>query len=300
MASLLRECSAKSSMALCRSYTAPGVQSRLFSSTARMMVGPEAPGYIDVPQSIQPDLPRRPQVKGTLPVPRELFPSRRPDKPTESYIADATPLPSSNTPKVAPGHPQYEQLEWRRKMAGVRRKHLREGLLELHERKKSAHQRMVARSNAKEKRRTQILNQPERDDDRLTASTTVSAMKPMKYKVLPNPGAEERLARSMAKVKEIQEARRHDVVNSIHELYLNAQQFIVNEEQLNAEIDRVFPVDNNPDWANGRRTGENIWNLGPPPTMAVLGNQTKDELTKWETVQRRTKRLAEELTGSKI
>ncbi|KAM5472043.1 hypothetical protein MferCBS49748_001491 [Microsporum ferrugineum] len=300
MASLLRECSAKSSIALCRTCTTPGIQPRLFSSTARMMVGPEAPSYIDIPQSIQPDLPRRPQIKGTLPVPRELFPSRRPDKPTESYIADATPLPSNTSPKVAPGHPQYEILEWKRKMADVRRKHLREGLLELHERKKNAHRRMVARSNAKENRRTQILNQLEREDKRLTAATTVSTMKPVKCKVLPNPGAAERLAQSTAKVKETQAAKREDMVNSIHELYLNAQTFIVNEKQLNAEIDRVFPIDNNPDWANGSRTGENIWNLGPPPTMAVLGNQTKDELTKWETVQRRTKKLAEELTGGKI
>ncbi|KAK2880134.1 hypothetical protein FQN49_000548 [Arthroderma sp. PD_2] len=300
MASLIRECSAKSSIALCKTCTNPGIQSRLFSSTARMMVGPEAPSYIDVPQTIQPDLPRRPQIKGTLPVPRELFPSRRPDKPTETYIADATPLPSRTPSKIAPGHPQYELVEWKRKMADARRKNLREGLLELHERKKNSQRRMVARSSAKHNLRTQVLNQPQRDDERLTATTSVSNMKPFKCKVLPDPGAEERLARSMAKVQEIQAAKREDLVNSIHELYLNAQKFIINEEQLNAEIDRVFPAENNPDWANGRRAGDNIWNLGPPPTMATLGNQTKDDLTKWEAVQRRTKKLAEELTGGKI
>ncbi|KAF3483878.1 uncharacterized protein GIQ15_03202 [Arthroderma uncinatum] len=265
-----------------------------------MMVGPEAPSYIEVPQSIQPDLPRRPQLKGTLPVPRELFPANRPDKPTESYISDAAPLPSNTTLKVSPDHPQYERLQWKQKMAENRRKNLREGLLELHERKKNSHRRMVARSNTRENLRTQIMNQPPRKDELLTAPTTVSAMKPTKCKVLPNPGAEERLAQSIVKVQEAQAAKREDMMNSLHELYVNAQKFIVNEEQLKAELERVFPDKNNPDWANGRRAGDSIWNLGPPPTMSSLAYQTKDELTKWETVQRRTKRLAEELTGGKI
>ncbi|KAK2741226.1 hypothetical protein FQN57_005688 [Myotisia sp. PD_48] len=300
MASLLAGYGKMPVTAVCRACTSAQNQSRLFSYTSSTMVGPESPNYIDVPRSIQPDFSRRKQLKGTLPVPREIFPPRRPDKPTESYIAEATPKPLKDAPKVTPDHPQFEQLEWKRKMAEKRRQHLREGLLELYARKKQNQQTMVAKSSAKQRRREEILHQAQREDERLTATTTVSTMEPFRSAVLPDPNGDKRLEDSVTRTEDALLSQREHKMDSIHTLYMNARNFIVNEAQLNAEIEKVFPAEANPDWQSVVGDGTNIWNLGAPPTMAALGNQAKDQVTKWEQVQRRTKNIAEALTGGKI
>ncbi|WEW59502.1 hypothetical protein PRK78_004976 [Emydomyces testavorans] len=299
MASIL-ESGAKSTMSLGRLCKTFGIHTRLFSSSSASMVGPESPNYIDVPRTIQPYLPWKQRVKGVLPVPRELFPPRRPDKPTKSYRDAATPEPSSKEPRVKPDHFMFKQLEWKRKMAEVRKRNLRQGLIELYKRKKDTQWKILKRSRARLAQQRQVLNQPPREDERLTAASTVQDMLLKKMPILPDPNAEERLARSRANVAMKQQLKSEERIDAIHTLYMNARYFITTEEQLNAEIERVFPVGENPEWANDRVKGENIWNLGPPPTVGSLVHRKDDTSSKWRLVQDRTKKIAEALTGGKI
>ncbi|KAJ5142807.1 uncharacterized protein N7515_001594 [Penicillium bovifimosum] len=287
-------------MSVLRNSRTAAVQVRGFATSSSLRVGPESPHFIDVPKIIQPTNPSKPHVRGTLPVPRELFPARRTDKPGQQYLDAATPLPQSER-TVSPNSSDPEKQAWKHKMANLRRQNLREGLQDLYSRKKSSERRMVSRSLDNQKRRDRILRQPMREDELLTRPTTVEAMRPRKQPVLPDPNREKRLALSQARLEAKQaekEAERRDYLQS---LYMNARNFITTEEQLAAEIDRVFPEGENEAWRNDHQPGENIWNLGNPPTINGLLNRTRsNESARWDIGQERVKKLAEVITGGKI
>ncbi|KMU73653.1 hypothetical protein CISG_03703 [Coccidioides immitis RMSCC 3703] len=227
----------------------------------------------------------------------QIFPARRPDKPSESYIANATPEPASNNPKVDNDNPFLSgNAGWQQCDERI----LREGLLELHERKQKTESKVLARSKARQAQNRQVLNQLSREDERLTSATIVQAMVSKKNPILPDPNAEARLAKSLANVAMKQQLKSEERMDAIHSLYMNARDFIITEEQLNEEIERVFPAGDNPEWMNDQRAGENVWNLGPPPTVSSLVHRKDDENSRWDLVQDRTKKIAEALTGGKI
>lgn len=276
------------------------MQFRGFTSSSCLRVGPESPNFVDIPQPIQPDLPSKPRVKGTLPVPRELFPARRKDKPTEAYINAATPLPTKET-KLDPNDPNTEYIEWKKRMAEMRRKNLREGLLELHTRKQRTDKTMMQRSLEKQKRRDRILRQPEREDQRLTRNSVIQDMLPKHTAVLPDPDRETRLAESKARLEYQQAVKEAERQDNLQELYMNARNFITTEAQLLAEIERVFPEGENEAWRSDHQEGENIWNLGVPPTVQGIVNETrKSETARWDVIQDRVKQLGEQITGGKL
>lgn len=287
-------------MSLFRSCRAASVQARGFASSSSLRVGPESPNYIEVPQSIQPDLPPKRRVKGTLPVPRELFPARRADKPSKEYLAAAT-TPPTKQGKIDPSDPHAEQIAQKREMADMRRRNLRQGLLELHRRKQTTEKAMGKRSQETRARQEQLANQPEREDERLTRPSIPQVMMPRKIGILPDPDRKERLEASRKRLESVQakkEAKRQD---SLHTLYMNARNFIVTEEQLSAEIDRVFPEGENPAWRSDQQQGDNIWNVGTPPAVQSLVNDPKrSEQARWDVLQGRIKKLGEEITGGKM
>jgi hypothetical protein len=287
-------------MSLYRNYRAASTQVRNFATSSSLRVGPESPNYINVPQPLQPDLPQKPHVKGTLPVPRELFPARRPDKPSQAYIAAATPLPSKKS-KFLPDDPNFEYNVWKQKMAEKRRQNLKESLLGLHGRKQNTDRLMAQRSREKQARRERILQQPPREDDYLTSSSVIQAMKPAPTFILQDPDREDRLVRSRALVAAKEAKKKAERQDALHTLYMNARNFITTEDQLTAEIERVFPEGENPAWRNDHQPGENIWNLGLPPTIQTIARDgSRTEAARWEAMQGRIKKLAEEITGGKL
>lgn len=276
------------------------VQVRGFAWSSSLRVGPESPSYVDVPRTIQPYLREKDRVKGTLPVPREIFSDRRPDKPSEEYIAAATPLPSKER-KAESDDPHAEYNAWRYKMAEVRRKNLREGLLELYDRKQRTDNSIAKRGLEKQQRRDRILRQPEREDERLTRPSVIQAMLPRKTPVLLDPDREARLARSRAALKARATNERLERQDSLHTLYMNARNFITTEAQLNAEIEKVFPEGENEAWRNDHQYGENIWNLGMPRSVGSYANNPKrSSSARWDIIQDRVKKLGEEITGGKL
>ncbi|KAJ5788497.1 hypothetical protein N7457_003487 [Penicillium paradoxum] len=287
-------------MSALRNSRTATVQVRGFASSSKLRVGPESPHFINVPKIVQPTNPSKPHVRGTLPVPRELFPARRADKPRKQYIDAATPLPQSER-TVSPDSKDPEKQAWKYKMADLRRQNLREGLKELYARKRTADGLIVSRSLESQNRRDRILQQAEREDERLTRPSTIQAMMPQKQPVLPDPNREARLALSRARLESKQAQKEAERKQHIQALYMNARTFITTEEQLAAEIDRAFPEGENEAWRNDHQPGENIWNLGNPPTINSLANKTRaNEAMRWDLSQERVKKLAEAITGGKL
>ncbi|OOF98012.1 hypothetical protein ASPCADRAFT_205285 [Aspergillus carbonarius ITEM 5010] len=287
-------------MSLFRSCRTATVQLRGFASSSSLRVGPESPNFIDVPRTIQPDLPSKPRVKGTLPVPRELFPARRKDKPTEEYIAAATPLPTREI-TLDPNDPHADTIELKKHMAEMRRKNLREGLLELHTRKQRTDKTMMQRSLEKQKRRERIFRQPEREDVRLTRTSVTQDMLPKHTPILPDPDRETRLAQSRERLEHHQALKELERQDHLQAIYMNARNFITTEAQLLAEIEKVFPDGANSAWRSDHQDGENIWNLGVPPTVHSLVNESSNsESARWQLYQDRLNQLGEQITGGKL
>lgn len=287
-------------MSLSRGCRTARVQVRNFSVSSKLRVGPESPNYIEIPQTLQPDLPRKPQVKGTLPVPREIFTPRRADKPTWTYISAATPEPTKEKP-IKEDDPNAQTIEWKRKMAKSRRENFREGLAELYKRKTETDAFMTRRSAAKQARRERVFNQPPREDERLTQPTIVKAMQPTQNAILPDPNRESRLEASRLRVLAKQEEKSALRKEDLHTLYMNARTFITTEAQLDQEIEAKFNETGGSEWDTDTVSGTNVWAKGAPPSIQdIVRNQTSSETGKWRVEQERMRKVVEELTGGKM
>ena len=296
-----------------RPSTKPRVRS-FATSISRKAIPPESPNFVDVPTSFQPDLyvPRRP--KGKLPVPRELFPVQRPDKPSPKYLQDVTPdmKPENRTPasrQTALGH-------HRSRMTSLRKHHLRSSLVDLYARKEYITRQIDARSTAKLEESDRLRSQPIREDERLTNVSTPTEMLPGKAKLLSAEQAEAIWSLKQQNVLKHQE--KLDNMNSyaLHSLYMNARNFITTEEQLLAEVEKKFlPAGRNPDFRRSdfAETGDNIWVKGVPSTVKDLISENtarapkngqppvpSEMKAKFRKDQERMKRIAEELTGGKL
>lgn len=277
---------------------------RSFTTTSPLSsIGPENPKFIEVPLPPQRyAIPKR-DIKGKLPPPRNLFPTRSADKTTPAYIAAATPEPRAERHLK---EPQNEFVAWKRRMAASRRENLRQGLLDLHKRKVRQDIAMSQRSKSKRDAREAAVHAPQREDERLTSPTITQAVRQLQKGRLPDPGREERLAISRERVQQKEFEREEQRQNALHTLYMNAREFITTEAQLDAEIEKIFVEF---PFGNVHAGKTNIWDAyGAPPTvqdmLSTVNNTQKSALdyhrgTAPMTGKRMT-RIAEELTGGKM
>ncbi|KAL4804257.1 hypothetical protein BDV18DRAFT_29005 [Aspergillus unguis] len=287
-------------MSLFRNGGRTATQLRGFSSSSSLRVGPESPNFIEVPKPIQPSLPQKPRVRGTLPVPREIFPRRRVDKPGKQYIADATPV--SQQKEIKKNDPHADLKIWKRDMAEMRRRNFEEGLLELYGRKRKNEKKMQEKSAERQALREQVFRQRERPDEEFTRPSIPQELVEKRKAGLPDPGREERLAASQLRIENRNRMKEMERQDSLHTLYVNARNFITTEAQLAAEIEKVFPEGPNEAWINDQKYGDNVWNLGFPRGMNLRLNDTANrrETERWDIIQGRVKQLGEQITGGKI
>ncbi|KIX07145.1 uncharacterized protein Z518_05122 [Rhinocladiella mackenziei CBS 650.93] len=248
----------------CRRRPIKPCQSRSFStSLRRMYIPPESPVYIDIPEPHQPLRDSKPPVKGVLPVPRELFPANRPDKPGKLYLENVTRDP---LPKNVPHTEHLTDIgRYKLRMSELRKKHLREGLEELHARKTSMDNIITARSRMKQQERERLLTQAEREDERLTNTSIPSAMRPRKPHQL-SPEEELAIYNARKEVHDSRQAAKHEArLDKLHTLYMNARNFITDREQLTATIETTFT------------TGRSIWRSGRPDTVEEMIKRGRDK-----------------------
>jgi hypothetical protein len=275
--------------------------SRAFTSSTRLSaIGPESPKFIEIPVPPQRQARGSRDIKGILPPPRDVFDTRGLDKTTPDFLAATTP-----EPKELP-ETEDDRIIWKRRMAAKRRANLREGILELYERKKRQEVIVAKRSAWKVRDREKRLKAPQREDERLTNPTITAATRTLQSGPVPDPDREARLAEKAERVKAKEALKAAQRKDALHTLYMNAREFITTEEQLDAEIEKIFvpyPFGEN----NEGKT--NIWDAyGAPPTvqdmLSAVNNTQKLAIDfhrgPGAITGKRMKRIAEELTGGKM
>ncbi|KAF9735661.1 hypothetical protein PMIN02_009387 [Paraphaeosphaeria minitans] len=279
---------------------------RSFSSTApTLALGPESPNYIEVPKPAQPTFDIPPAVKGHLPIPRDVFKTRSPlSKASDDFIAQTT----QNPKKVAQPGPWSKDAEYRlykQRLADARKKAFREGVKELHERKLTTDQAYTAEIEQSNAERRRLAMAPPRPVDVLTQTSISKGIRDFLRNKLPRTPRTVFVAqRKKAYEKRLE--RQEGVRRSrLHDLYTNAREFIVSEEQLDEAIEKAFGTDEQPvRWHVGGQTsptgtGASPWEAGVPEGVM----ERLQKLKGGEGVglaKERVKKVAEALTGGKM
>ncbi|CAK3900137.1 Hypothetical predicted protein [Lecanosticta acicola] len=293
-------------------WKCPQCTVRSFSTSSRWMaVGPEHPKYIDVPEPPQQTAPYRPPVKGVLPVPRDVFAGIDRSRTDDQIIADSTQSPTrAKTPAKG------SREEWNAKMSEVRKRNLREGVQSLRARQQVQQRTASERQAQKYREREELLHRPERDDERLTAPSNNFDVKALLGRnPVPDPTREQRILAKMENLERHAGQKREERMSALHDLYMNARDFIVTPEQLDAALDKAFGTPENPVtfgtpmYAGDQTSGRSIWAKGRPERISDLlhrsqggrGATSTDGATDQIHLNaERIRRIAEALTGGKM
>lgn len=203
-------------------------------------------------------------------------------------------------------------------MAQLRKKHVRDGLTELHKRKVETIAKMEHRSHARQTERERLLLQPVREDARLTNNSVPKAMQLQKSKTpyaddlaIAKALYEQKVANYNATVA----AKTEERLDALHSLYMNARNFITTNEQLDQAIEYEFDEVR---FKSDHAEGKSMWNKGAPDTIKaminnaqvqessitsrILGAGAEDNRARvrFQRDQERMKKIAEKLSGGKI
>jgi hypothetical protein len=282
---------------------------RSFSATpTTLALGPQSPNYIEVPKPLQPTFPLDPVVKGHLPVPRDIFKTRnKHPKESDDFLSRSTRAPKA---LKAPG-PYSRDAEYqlyKQRLAETRRSALKEGVKQLHERKvetDAMFQQKLEKSYADKIARATA---PPRETDLLTANSIQKGLRDFLAGTLPEsskksniPARRAAYARRVRKVQAVREQRLHD-------LYVNAREFLVEESQLDEAIEKCFGSEEKPvGWdVRGNMGLRSDGKDGLSPWHGPMPEGVGDMLQKLKggegvgLARERVKKLAESLTGGKM
>lgn len=280
---------------------------RAFSSTApTLALGPESPNYIEVPKPVQPTWVLEPKPKGHLPIPRDVFKTRsKVSKESEKFIARTTKAPAK---AKLPG-PYSKDADYRlykQRLAEARRQNFKEGVKALHQRKTAIEAESKANFEKATAERRALTMAPPRSVDILTQNSVSKSVRDFLSGTLPESSRSEIVEarrsayeRRMARQDQKREAR-------IHDLYTNAREFIVNEQQLDTAIDEAFGTDDNPvRWSNRgvvepNATGLSPWEGNHFPDGIQEKIQSLGSGQGVAVAKERVKKITEALTGGKM
>ncbi|KAK0748307.1 hypothetical protein B0T21DRAFT_277878 [Apiosordaria backusii] len=289
----------------CRLTPSRQIIARSLSTTPshlRQTFPPDSPKFITLPEPPQSSEVKHPPVKGHLPIPRNIFPTRGGSaKVKTAFIKSATPLSKAE----AAGLPPKSAAEAAaRRAAAIRRKNLEEGIRGLYSRKKLHQAKILARSQYKVEFNTARANAPERLDERLTRST-VKESTAKQVQVLPDPRRFTKAIRAKHKVERLAAQKSEARTDALAQLYVAAQTFIVTEEQLEERVEKLFKED--AFVSNGSKE-TNMWDAQGAPIsigqrqaqIAGLGSGLSTSSRGAAQAAVRQKLVAEELSGGKL
>lgn len=234
-----------------------------------------------------------------------MFKTRSPlNKESADFIAQST----QDAKKVVQPGPWSKDAEYRlykQRLADSRKKAFREGVKELHERKattEAAYTAHIEKTNAERRR---LAMAPPRTVDVLTQTSISKGIRDFLGNTLPSTSRVV-IAAQRKKAYEKRLARQEAIRQSrLHDLYTNAREFIVTEEQLDDAIEKAFGTDENPvRWHVGGQTspsgtGASPWEGGIPEGVS----ERLQKLKGGEGVglaKERVRKVAEALTGGKM
>ena len=244
--------------------------------------------------------------KGILPVPRKIFKREGDIRTTPEYLSNTTPEPTRTKDLESLQDEEAKMfVEYKARSAALRRQNLRQGLVDLKSRKMRTDLQIAQTSAGKQHIFRLAVKRPQREDERLTASTIVQLLTPHALKGM-NRRDHKANRSSKAKFERREAARKADRKDALHTLYMNARNFIITEEQLSKEIQRVF---DSPFYTANQDRG--VWDEhGFPESVfwmlnhssgGSIGSSAKavDQNEQAFVSRERVQRIAEELTGGK-
>ncbi|KAF2867869.1 hypothetical protein BDV95DRAFT_526908 [Massariosphaeria phaeospora] len=278
---------------------------RAFATTApALALGPQSPNYIEVPKPLQPTFPPKPNVKGHLPVPRDVFKTRSPHPKASDKFLRATTSDPKEVKVPGPYSRDVDYRLYKQRLADTRKQALREGVKELHERKTESDDKYRAQIQRMSAERRSLAMAPPRTVDVLTQTSVSKSIRDFLDNKLPSTSRSNiTKARRLAYQKrmERQSATRK---SHLHDLYTNARQFIVSEEQLDEAIEQAFGSEEAPmGWEAGLMVAGGY---GASPWEHTMPEGVGDKLQKLKggegvgLASDRIKKVAEELTGGKM
>ncbi|KAK4193267.1 hypothetical protein QBC35DRAFT_458325 [Podospora australis] len=320
-------CGLQAALSSCRISTAPSSSNtaaaaaavssswRAFTTTSSSQqrikprsipVPPESPKFIILPTPPQSAEHKLPPIRGHLPVPRTVFTKKDgARKAKKAFVQNATPKSNAQLANLPPKSLQESR---RRALAAIRRRNLAEGIQGLYVRKNLADSKTRRRGQHNARLHAEARARPERPDNYLNRGT-VRAATATDVSTKPD---EARFRRALAsrdrtthqhKVKA--EARR----DAIAQLYVAAQSFIVDDDELVSVVEDEFRTDT---FEKGSKaSASSPWSKSLPPSVADL-QMSADGVVPHNTLvgtyksssnnktTQRQKLVAEELTGGKL
>ncbi|XWW92467.1 hypothetical protein V2A60_000390 [Cordyceps javanica] len=282
--------------------------SRAASSTtpSRGNIPPESPSYIRLPQVPQSTEAKPERVRGTLPVPRDVFERRDGARKVQpEYVARTAPRRADEARPL-----NSDAQRWKKKLADSRRQNLEEGLQGLWQRHETREQGKAERARRRQQEVRRAREAPEPRAAVMTRGTVLASI--ADTAVRPDPERFEKAERSRARVLAQEGVRRDARRDALMELYINASSFIVTEAELKEEVDKLFHEDYfRKQSIKSYRPGatENVWGVhGKPPGLATMfetvtrtsTNVASASESEFDHSVKRTKKISEELTGGKM
>ena len=195
-------------------------------------------------------------------------------------------------------------------MANTRRDNLEKGLQELWVRRQKSDKLRDDRVSQKFRQYNKDRVARERKDDVLTRSTVHEGV--LDTQVYPDVDRFDRAKQSRERVAKIENSKREARRDALMELYINASNFIVTENELKAEIETIFAENyfkSKGDSMARFGASQNTWDVYGKPTSinnmleTATGTSTKVmdlHETEHDRSVKRQKRIAEEFTGGKM
>lgn len=291
-------------------------------------IGPESPRYIPIPEPPQSSFNRPPTIKGSLPVPRNVFAKNAHGRRPFDKLDETTRKPAQEK-AVAEG----SREEWKHKMSEMRRRNLREGLSALQERQVRTNKLLSRRSLERQRERETLLAKPELESERLTTPSTNMDVPSLLHGGLSDPTRNARLEARRKRYNEVQETKRAQREEATHSLFMEARTFCTTPAQLDAEVEEAFGTDADPvifgkltvspyrlNTANhvspsgepnqlANRGAMSVWAYGKPERVQDMLNRANRQGARgalasssgYSSINKeRVRRIAETLTGGKM
>lgn len=282
---------------------------RSFSSTpTTLALGPQSPNYIEVPKPLQPTFPLEPAVKGHLPVPRDIFKTRNKHPKESSAFLNRSTRTSKDPKTPGPYSRDADYRLYKQRLADSRRAALKEGVTQLHARKVENEAEFLAKVQANYADRRERAMAPPREVDVLTQTSVQKGIREFLASELPSTSrttnVSTRRKAYQARVNRVQAVRK----SRLHDLYVNAREFIVEEQQLDEAIEKAFGTEEAPvGWDTRGNMGlRSEGKEGLSPWHGPMPEGVGDMLQKLKggegvgLAKERVKKVAEALTGGKM
>jgi hypothetical protein len=241
-------------------------------------------------------------------VPRDIFKTRnKHPKESDTFLSRSTRTPK-DTKAPGPYSRDADYRLYKQRLAETRRAALKDGVTQLHARKVETEAEFLSKIQASYADRRARASAPPREVDVLTQTSVQKGIRDFLASELPVPsrtahvGTRRKAYQArMAKVQAVRTSRLHD-------LYVNAREFLVEEQQLDEAIEKAFGTEEAPiGWDNRGNMGlRSEGKEGLSPWHGPMPEGVGDMLQKLKggegvgLAKERVKKVAEALTGGKM